>query len=135
VTDHLLDSDAVIDYFKGFPSTVGLIRSLYQQGDDFCTCDVVIAEVVAGLAPAERWRGEDLLSAFRFLPTSFSGARQAGLWRYDYARRGLQLTTTDCLIAAIALDHSVTLITGNVAHYPMSEVIVRALPRRGVHGG
>ena len=46
---YLLDTDAVIDFFKGFPSSVELIQQLFQQGENLCTCAVVMAEVYAGL--------------------------------------------------------------------------------------
>ena len=74
---------------------------------------MVTAEVYAGLDPAERERGQELLSSLRFLQPSAEAARQAGEWRYDYARRGKQLSTTDCLIAAIAQAHQAAVITGN----------------------
>jgi predicted nucleic acid-binding protein len=79
MTRHLLDTDAVIDFYKGFPSTVELIRRLYRQGETLRVCDVVVAEVYAGLAPAERARGQELLGALSFLPTSLDIARQAGI--------------------------------------------------------
>jgi predicted nucleic acid-binding protein len=42
---YLLDTDAVIDFFKGFPSSVELIQQLFQQGENLCTCAVAMAEV------------------------------------------------------------------------------------------
>ncbi len=129
MTRHLLDTDAVIDYYKGFPSTVELIRRLYRQGATLCVCDVVVAEVYAGLAPAERARSQELLGALSFLPMSLQIARQAGIWRYEAARCGQSLATTDCLIAATAHAHNAVVVTGNTSHYPMPEVTVVPLPR------
>lgn len=126
---YLLDTDAVIDSFKGFPSTVELIQRLYRQGAVLCLCDVVLAEVYAGLAPAERARGQKLLGALTFRPTSAEAARQAGLWRDEAARRGRQLATTDCLIAATAQAHDAALLTGNTSDYPMPDLTVIPLPR------
>ena len=133
MTRYLLDTDAVIDYFKGFRPTVDLLQTLHRQGDTLCTCDVVTAEVYAGLDPAEREPAQELLDSLRFLPTSAAAARQAGVWRYHYARRGTQLPTTDCLIAAIAREGQATLITGNTADYPMPELTVVPLPRAPSH--
>ena len=81
MTRYLLDTDAVIDYFKGFPPTVDLIPTLYRQGGDLCTCDEVIAEVYASLHPFERERGRELLASLQFLSTSADAAGQAGVWR------------------------------------------------------
>jgi predicted nucleic acid-binding protein len=74
------------------------------------------------------------ISSLRFLPTSPKSGRQAGVWRYDFARRGKQLPTTDCLIAAIAQEHQAALITGNTDDYPMPELTVIPLPRHGIGG-
>lgn len=130
VTLYLLDTDAVIDFFKGFPSTVELIQNLFRQSETLCTCAVVVAEVYAGLNPSERERGQELLGSLRFFPTSPEAAAQAGLWRYAFARQGVPLATTDCLIAAIAHAHRATLITGNTDDYPMPELRRMPLPRR-----
>lgn len=130
MTLYLLDTDAVIDFFKGFPSTVELIQHLFQQGETLCTCAVVMAEMYAGLNPSERGRGQELLGSLRFFATSPGAARQAGLWRYAFARQGVQLATTDCLIAAVAHEWRATLVTGNTNHYPMSELRRMPLPRR-----
>ena len=38
---YLLDTDAVIDFFEGFPSSVELIKRLFQQGEMLYTCSRV----------------------------------------------------------------------------------------------
>jgi predicted nucleic acid-binding protein len=43
----------------------------------------------------------------------------AGGFRYDLARKGVILTITDCLIAAVAIDSGSTLVTRNTKDYPM----------------
>jgi predicted nucleic acid-binding protein len=130
MTRYLLDADAIIDMLRGFSDSAGFINGLYQAGDTLCTCDVVVAEVFAGLHATHREQGRELLESMRFLTTSPAAARQAGLWRYEFRSRGIQLSTTDCLIAAIALDRRATIITGNVRDYPMPDVDVQPLPRR-----
>jgi len=127
---YLLDTDAVIDFFKGFPSSVELIQQLCQQGENLCTCAVGMAEVYVGLNPTNRGRGEGLLGSLQFFATSRGAARQAGLWGYAFARQGVQLTTTDCMIAAIAHERGATLVTGNMDDYPMPELRRLPLPRR-----
>ena len=129
MTSFLLDTDGVIDYFKGFRPTLELIQQLVRQGDDLCTCDVVVAEVYSGLTPDERPLGEAFLAALRFVAASPEASRQAGQWRYAYARRGRQLATTDCLVAAIAHDLGLTVITGNGSEFPMPELRIRLLTR------
>ena len=126
---YLLDTDAIIDYLTGIQTSVSLIRNFHQRGDLLCVCDVVIAEVYAGLRPQDRGKVQRLLNAFCFLPTGPEAAQQAGEWRYVYARQGITISTTDVLIAATAHAHGATVVTGNIEDYPMSEVSVLTLPR------
>ena len=125
----LLDTDAVIDYLRGFPGSVALLRDLHQRGDLLCICDVVIAEVYTGLGPRDRTKAEDLLDTCQFLHTSREAAKQAGEWRYFYARQGITLSTADALVAATAHAHAATIVTGNMDDYPMKEASKLPLPR------
>src|SRR5438132_410259 len=67
--------------------------------------------------------------ALEYWPISREAAQQAGRWRYTYARMGRPLTTTDTLVAAVAQERRVTLVTTNVKDYPMQEVSL--LPLKG----
>jgi predicted nucleic acid-binding protein len=126
---YLLDSDAVIDYLNRFPPTLLLLRSLNDGGETLCTCDVVLAEVYAGLQPAGEKPASEFLPTLRFLTSSAVAAEQAGRWRYAFNRQGRPLPLTDALIAATALTHRATIVTGNVRDFPMPEVGVLQLPR------
>ncbi len=129
MTRYLLDSDAIIDYLKGVAATIALIRQLGQQGHQLCTCDVVECEVYAGLPPAQRAQAEQLLDALEYLPIPRRAARQAGDWRRDYRTRGIQLATSDCLIAATAHEHGAELVTRNLKDFPMPELTIVPLPQ------
>src|SRR4051812_7355662 len=128
MTRYLLDSDSVIDYLKGFSGTVTLLQGLDAQGETPCSCDITVAEVYAGLDEPDRGRAERLLRTLEFLPATHEAARTAGEWRYIYKRQGRILSTTDCLIAAIALEYRATIVTGNIRHFPMPELTLLPLP-------
>ncbi len=122
MTRYLVDSDGIIDYLNGFAPAVELLQRLNREGDIPCSCDVVLAEVYAGLHPDEQARAEQLLLALEFLPTSPEAARQAGAWKYRYVRQGTTLAITDCLVAAVAAEHDAVVLTRNTRDYPMPEV-------------
>ncbi len=126
---YLLDTDTIIDFLAAVPSSVSLLQDLLDRGEGLCVCDVVLAEVYSGLNLRVREKAGRLLRAYSFLPTEAEAAEQAGRWRYDYARRGITLSTSDVLIAATAHAHEAVVVTGNVDDYPMEEVEVLALPR------
>lgn len=126
---YLLDSDAIIDYLKGIAATIALIRQLSQQGHQLCSCDVVECEVYAGLPPDQHRRAAELLDALEYLPLSRQAARRAGEWRRVYRAQGIQLATSDCLIAATAHEHSAGLVTRNLKDFPMPELTIVAVPQ------
>ena len=129
MASYLLDADAVIDYIKRYPPTIELIRRLIANEDRLCTCDIVLAEVYSGLMPQDEPAGVAFLSAMEFLPASAAAAEQAGRWRYQFARQGRMLPTTDALVAATALEYGATVVTANARDYPMPEVSVLSLTR------
>ena len=126
---YLLDSDAVIDCLNRFSPTLAFLRELAASEDILCTCDVVLAEVYAGLHPRHEAIASDFLPSLRFLSGSPEAAEQAGRWRYAYNQQGRALPLTDALIAATAMANNATVVTGNVRDYPMPEVSLLQLPR------
>jgi predicted nucleic acid-binding protein len=124
----LLDSDTVIQFLKGDTQATQLVGELYRQGDVLCTCAVVMTEVYSGLRPYDVPRSDTFLLSMRFLPAVHEIGRQAGLWRFEFARQGLRLSAPDCLIAATAHHYGATLITGNTNHFPMTGVATLGLP-------
>ena len=125
----LLDSDVIIDHLHDLTSTVAFVEGLVLRGDELCLCVVVLTEVYSGLLPRDAARAQRLLSACSFLPASEVSARQAGEWRYQYARQGKALATTDALIAGTAWAYDAAVVTGNVSDFPMPEIEVVPLPR------
>jgi len=122
MTDYLLDTTEIIDYGRGHPPTVALLNDLYKQGNSLGCCDVVIAEVYAGVKEKDRSKIEELVEALRFYPTDKGVAKLAGQYINDFSRQGIRLTVADALIAAVAITYQLVLITKNQKHYPMSEI-------------
>jgi predicted nucleic acid-binding protein len=118
----LIDSDMLIDQVRGVPTTVAYIQQLQATGEVLCTCDIVIAELESGLSPAQSPSARVITDELVFLDQDVATARQAGRWRYEYARKGIALSTTDTLIAATAYAHGAAILTRNLSHYPMPEL-------------
>lgn len=129
---HLLDSDSVIDALKGIRSCLDLLQELVSAGHILAINDVVLCEVYAGLHPKDESAALAFLDSLTYLPTSEAAARQAGRWEYQYARQGMTLSHTDCLIAACAQAQPASLVTGNAKDFPMAAagaVTIVPLPR------
>jgi predicted nucleic acid-binding protein len=58
-------------------------------------------------------------------------ARLAGELKRDFAKTGATLSLTDSVIAAVAIQYRVALITDNVKDFPMRELELFRLPDWG----
>jgi predicted nucleic acid-binding protein len=97
---------------------------MLNGGETVGVCAVVIAECYSGARPLERPGWEEIFAALNFWETTPDDAVLAGTWRYDFARRGVQLTTTDLLIASVARRVGAVVVTSNARHFPMPDVQV-----------
>jgi predicted nucleic acid-binding protein len=127
----LLDSSVIFDHLNGrFGHTEYLDRLVGQQGHVLACCPINFTEVYAGLRPGEEDRTAAFLNTLEYLPVTPEIARQAGLLRRDWQKKGQTLSYTDVTIAAIALSNHVALLTDNRKHFPMPELNLLPLPER-----
>ena len=106
------------------------LDQLWIQGFDFCCCAVNITEVYAGLRVGEEAKTSDFLNSLECLPVTPEIAREAGLLRRDWRKKGITLTYTDVTIAAVAINNQIPLVTDNGKHFPMPELQLFPLPER-----
>ncbi len=121
---HLLDSNILILALRGRLSALDLVDNLRIQGSLYISV-TTRTEILAGMHPREEVRTMDLLDSLISLPITAPIADQAGRWIYEYARRGVQLSFPDALIAATALMYGLTLVTTNARHFPIAGLRVQ----------
>ena len=119
----LLDTTILIDFLRGNEEAISILNSLVEEGPLAC-CPITVAEVFSGARPEELPRIEEFFDALVYYPISYKTARRAGLYRRDYQKKGITLSISDTLIAALAVDNSLALVTKNVRHFPMSDLTV-----------
>lgn len=124
MTTYLPDTNILIDALNGKRGRRQILRDIVVHGNRLACCDVTLAEVYAGMHPHEAARTDEFLSSLVWYNTSRAIARRAGRFRFEYARKGMTLSLPDLLIAAISLEHSLTLITDNRKHFPMPDLMV-----------
>jgi len=105
----LADTSLWIEAFRGREPAARYLRELLLS-DLVATCDVVIAELLAGpLSAPEFARVRRQLDAVRYLEAPAGLGWQAGELALTLRERGLRVPATDLLVAAIALAHSAAL--------------------------
>ena len=118
----LLDTDILSEVLRGVNPAVSRRAAAYlQEHGPFTTSVVTLVEVVSGLRRAARpERLADVLSRLKsmeILPLDVAAAELAGNIHADLTKRGRPIGLADVLIAAIAIQNSLTLCTGNTAHF------------------
>ena len=116
---YLLDTTALIDLSKSFEPTTSFIKQLSAAGEDLGVSPITIAEFYAGLIPRHYPDWDEFFASLTFCPISYEASMQAGKWRSSFRAQGVQLSTTDTLVAAVAAEVGAVILTSNVKHYPM----------------
>ncbi len=122
-----MDTTALIDFSKGREPAYSFVHRFIENGDEVGVSPINVAEFYSGLAPSTYPVWDEFFEPLILWPISLAAARKAGRFRYDFARKGVSLSTTDTLVAAVALEHRATLVTSNVKDYPMNEVVLHPL--------
>jgi len=108
----LVDSSVWVDFFSSKPGRGGAeLRRMIEENEPFALTGVVVAEVLQGLTrdagPIEGFLAQwDMLE-----PQGFETYREAATIYRTARARGVSLTTIDSLIAALALEHGVSVFT------------------------
>jgi predicted nucleic acid-binding protein len=125
---YLLDTSVIIDALNGKRDRKALLAELVRKGDMLGCCGVNVTEVYAGMRPHEADLTEELLSSLEYYDITRQIARQAGLLKREWARKGKTLSLADVTIAAVAMVNRLVLATDNVKHYPMHGIEIYRLP-------
>ena len=119
---YLLDTSRIIDALNNRGNVRAHLASLLSAGHTLACCTINVIEVYAGMRPKERVATDAFLHNLEYYSITWKIAARAGTLRYQYARKGYTLSLPDVTIAAVALEHNLTLLTDNGRHFPMPEL-------------
>jgi predicted nucleic acid-binding protein len=123
----LVDSTVIIDALRGRPAAHRL-AGLRRTGTEPWVCIVSVEEIWRGLRPEEEPVARRMFNGLRLAPLGVAEGSRAGVWRREFAERGVTLHQADCLIAAAAVGIGASLATANVGDFPMAELDVEPWP-------
>ena len=118
----LLDTDIFSEILKGVDRSVAAKAVAYRAiWGRYTISTITVLEVVKGLHKARREDGIQRflqsLSTVELLTLDAQSAETAGRIYADLERTGQPVGRADPIIASIALQHGLTLVTGNLSHY------------------
>jgi hypothetical protein len=126
VADLLLDTNVLIRHLRKRSSVAGFL-SQWGQHHELHISVVTRTEILAGMLPREQAVTLELLDALTSVPIDSHIADRAGRMIYDLARRGVQLSFPDALIAGTALELKLAVVTTNTTHFEPTGVLLERL--------
>jgi len=116
-----LDTDLLVAILRGKEETRDRVAALDEGGRE-ATTSINAFEIVYGAQKSEK-RSENLKEALRLLgrlhvmPFDVASARRAGEAAASLAAKGEGIDYRDSMIAGIALENDITLVTRNERHF------------------
>ena len=119
---YLIDTDVLIWVLRGNKKYEDFLLALKDK-DALSLSTITIAEIYKNIYPSEIVKTETVINEFQIWDVNIPISKQAGLYWQQYVKRLINLSLTDCLIAATANIHNLTLISLNTKHFPMKDII------------
>ena len=117
---HLLDTDFVASFLKGIPRVVEFVRPMLFEPAAISI--VTFAEIYEGIRYGREPEKHESDFAEFLIPVQIVGLDERVAVRYaalrgELRRQGNLIPDNDLFIAATALEHDLTLVTGNRRHF------------------
>jgi len=125
----LVDSSVLIDTLRRRQGRQGYLNSLVADGHTLAVTAINIGEVYGGMRAHEARKISDLLDPMEAYEITPAIGRSGGRLKSEWARRGKTIALDDAIIAAVAIEYGLPLLTDNRKDFPMLELTMWPLPR------
>ncbi|HIJ64318.1 MAG TPA: PIN domain nuclease [Candidatus Hydrogenedentes bacterium] len=120
----LVDTSTWIDFFakRRSPHVETLISSI-KDSEDICICGIILTEILQGIRDDTQHRKtKTYLGELIFLPMTYpTFVKSADIYR-SLRRKGITVRKpVDCMIAAVAIEHEVSLLHNDKDFAPMEK--------------
>jgi predicted nucleic acid-binding protein len=113
-----------IDFLRGIPYARELLKGLWERNLGYLSV-LSVYELEAGLREKERADTDHFIQAFTLETVDYAVARRGGDLFRTYRRKGITLTSVDCLIMATALERKHKIASRNSAHFPEKGLLLK----------
>ncbi len=127
MANYLLDTTVIIDCLRGTKETVDFLTQIASEGSVVGCCAINIAEVYAEMREHEGELTRKFLDSLEYYEVTRNLAELAGMYKRAYAGKGVTLSLSDVIIAAVVISNNLILVTGNLRHYPMPELKIKQI--------
>ena len=121
MTESLVDTDILSFYFKGDSKVFDKFNDYLKEFDVINVSIITYYEILGGLkfkkADRQIKEFEEFVSNNTIIHISEQSAKLSGDIYADLRQKGITIGTSDILIAGIAIENELTLVTNNERHY------------------
>ena len=118
----IIDTDVAIDFLRGDEIVKNTLFKLWENNIAHISI-LSVYELFAGMKENEKENTLNFINASFIEPISLEIAEYGGELFKKYRKKGLTLTTVDCLIMATAYLKKHKIFTKNIKHYPEKGLI------------
>lgn len=119
--ESLVDTDILSFYFKGDPKVVNSFNAYLKEFDVINISIITYYEILSGLrykrAEKQIDEFEEFVSNNSIIHISEESAKLSSTIYADLRNKGITIGTSDILIAGMAIENELTLISNNLKHY------------------
>ena len=120
----LIDTDIAINFLRGSEPAKTFLVPLLKENLAFLSI-LSVYELYAGMREKESEITERFIQACRIAPITLEITRCASKTYQTYRKKGVTLTTIDCLIWATAKSNNHKIATQNLRHYPDQSILIK----------
>lgn len=120
----LIDTDVAIDFLRGVPYSKELLMGLWERSLAYLSV-LSVYELEAGLREKERADTDNFIQAFIMETVDYPVARRGGELFRTYRKKGITLTSVDCLLMATALERKHKIASRNISHFPEKGLLLK----------
>ncbi len=130
MTEVIVDTDILSFYFRGDEKVIERFSDYLEEFDQINLTIVTYYEIIAGLkfkkAERQLMDFEEFVRDNNLINISEESTKISGDIYADLRQRGITIGTSDILIAGVAIENGLTLVTNNEKHYePIRGLIIK----------
>lgn len=117
----LPDTNVIVNFLGGKEPDAGFLSKLLQK--NYLLISVIsIAEFIAGASEPDKEKFADFCRLGEIIIVNEETSQTAGEYRQQFSRKIKKAYLLDCFLAATCKKNGATLITNDLADYPMRDI-------------